>query len=119
MDVASMLRFGMVAATRVTVVAGMEVMEVIRWLPVRSATGEAAAIAKAGVVGTIDVAIEGRATMPGARTEEETTVEPLGTVVAVGSAVIGGVAVVTIGAGRSSPYADDDLSLSVRSQIGC
>ena len=118
MDETSVLRFGMVAATRVTVVGGVEVMEVISGLTVRSATGKSAVIAEAWVKGTIDVAIEGRAMMPGSCTEEDAAVEPFRAVVAVGSAVIGCVAVVTIRATRSCPYTDNDLSLNVRSRFG-
>jgi hypothetical protein len=93
----------------------MEVMEMVGRLAISAVRWEAAVIAIAGVKGVIDIPMKAAwAVEPWAGTEEDATIEPFGTVVAVGCAVVGRVVKVTVGANRSRPtdvYAERDLGV--------
>jgi hypothetical protein len=73
-----------------------------------------AGVAMMGIVAVVDVSVEAAGTVePRTCANEQAAVEPVGTVVAVGRAVVGSVVVVAIGAlGR---YADADGDLAGRS----
>jgi hypothetical protein len=80
--------------------------------------GKFTAVAMVGVKVIVYVAAEfGAAMKPGARTDEDTSGEPLGSVIAVGGALIGRNFVVAIGANRGWSDVDADLSLGFGS--GC
>ena len=69
------------------------------------ARGDVTVIAVVRIEVIIDVALEvGGPVKPGSGTDEDTPREPFGTIVAVGSALIGSVIVVAIGADRSYSY---------------
>ena len=77
-----------------------------------AAVGEGAGVAVVGVVAVVDVAVEAlAAVIPGACADEDAAVEPVGAIVAIGGAVVGGVVIVAVGAawGGAEAYADGDL----------
>jgi hypothetical protein len=77
------------------------------------ATGRVGAVISVlGMEVVVDVAVEVVGTVePGTCADEGAAGEPLGTVVAVGSAVVGGDVIVAVGAYRGGPDVDSDLSL--------
>lgn len=73
-----------------------------------------AAISVVAIVVIIDVAPEAAVTMePWPSTDEDAAREPLGTVIAVGGAIIRGVIEVAVGALRRRSYLHRDLSLCI------
>ena len=93
-------------------------VEVVGFIAVKAvegllaAPGEGAVVAVMGVVAVVHVAEEaGTAVVPGTRSDEETAVEPVRSVVAVGSAVVGGVIEVAVGADGGGTEADTDGNL--------
>jgi len=93
-------------------VSCVEVMEVVRGLMVSAVGRESAVIAVAGIVGVIYVAVEAIVTVePGAGSDKDAAVEPLGTVITVRSAVVRSVVIVAIGAAWCYADADGNLSL--------
>ena len=83
-------------------IVAMEVVEVVMDVDVLAAIGVAAMVAVAGIEVMIDRAIAaGPAVIPGTGAEKQPAVEPLGTIVAVGGALVGGVAIVAVGAAGS------------------
>jgi hypothetical protein len=75
-------------------------------------------VAVVGMKVIVHVAAEvGRSVKPPSRANKDAAVEPLGTIVPVGGAVVGGNVVISIRAGRLRPYFDRDLSLDFRA--GC
>jgi hypothetical protein len=104
----------LLVAVTVVHVAGLEVMEVIWWLVVTTVRGETTVIAIARIIGVIHVAVEVRGTVePTTGTDEDAAVEPLRTVVTIGSAVIWGIVIVAIRAGRGSTDVDTNRYLSL------
>ena len=98
-------------------VARLISLEVGEWR--RSAGGHGAVVAVVRVVAVIYVAIEATRTVePGAGADEETAGEPVGAVVAVGSAVIGGVVEIPVRADRGWP-SDADAYADLRRGDGC
>ena len=90
-------------------VARFVALEVIEGLC--AAIRERSAVAVVGIVAVIDVAVEAMVTVePRAGADEDATVEPVGTVVAVGGAVVGGVVEIAVGAVGWGSDADGDLS---------
>ena len=93
----------------VTHVAGVEAMEVVRWSMVGAMTGKSSVVASARVEVAIDRAMEVmRSVEPWAGADEDAPVEPLGTIVPVGCAVVRRVVIVAVRAGRrvADVYAD-------------
>jgi hypothetical protein len=79
--------------------------------------GKITMVAMVGVKVIVYVATEfGAAVKPGARTDEDTSGEPLGSVIAVGGALIGRNFVVAIGADRGWSDVDADLSFGFGSR---
>ena len=71
----------------------------------------AALIAVLAVEGVIHMAVEvASAVIPGASSNEDAAMKPLGAVVAVGRAAVGAIAVITVGARRAYTNADGDLA---------
>lgn len=103
----------------IALVVAAKSSEVVIWITISAVLGEAAAIAETWVKITVDRAVEAtRAAEPGTGTEEDSTLKPLGTVVAVGRAVVGSVVEVAVGAGwgrATDVDADRDLGVS----LGC
>ena len=94
-------------------VAGFISLEVGEWRG--SASGQRAVVSVVGVVAIIDVAVEAMGTVkPGAGSDEETTVEPIGAVVAVRSAIVGGIVEIAVGADRGGAKVDADRDLRGR-----
>ena len=111
-SVASVLSFGVVMTTRITVTAAMEALEVVRVLLVRAVLGISAVVAVTGIKGVVYVAVEARTTViVRACADESATGKPLRSVVAIGGAAIGAVAVITVWAGGTDSNADGDLGL--------
>ncbi len=100
---------GVVGLTDVsTAIARFIALEVIERL--RSAVRQRAMVAVTRIVAIVDVAVEaGVPVEPGAGADEDPAVEPVGTVVAVGGAVIGGVIEVAVGAIGRGSNRDGDL----------
>jgi len=74
--------------------------------------GHGTVIAMVWIVAIIDVAIEAAtAVVPGASADEDAVQEPVRSVVAPGSAGIRGVVIVAVGAYRSGPNLNSNLSL--------
>ncbi len=112
MNVISVLRFSVIAATGIAVVAGVEALEVVRMLLVGATRRIAAVVAVARIKRAIDVAVEAGATVIVASSADESaTAEPLRAVVPVGCTVIRAVAIISIRAGRTNADADGDLCL--------
>jgi len=69
-----------------------------------------AVVAIAGIVTVVDVAVVAGATVvPGASSDEQTTVEPIRSVVTVRRAVVWGIVVIAIGTRRRYPNTDRNL----------
>ena len=104
-------------------------LPVPRFVPVEvvelllAATWQRAMVAVTGIVAVVDVAVKTTvAVEPGAGSEKDTTVKPVGPVVAIGCAVIGRVVEVAIGADGLHTNADRDLGCRyrrARTQQGC
>jgi hypothetical protein len=89
-------------------VAGFVAVEVVEGLLV--SLGHGACVAVTGVVAVVDVSVESAAAVvPGAGADEDSAGEPVGAVVAIGSAGVGSVVKVSVGAVGSRSDADGDL----------
>ena len=95
-------------------VASFVAVEVLKGLS--TTIGNRSVIAVVGIVAVIDVTIEAMgAVKPRAGAYEEAAIKPVGTVVAVGSAVVRGVVEVSVGAHRCDSNVDRDLGRCHRS----
>jgi hypothetical protein len=87
--------------------SSVEVMEVVRGLVVRAVGGVGAMVAMTRVEVLIDVPAEVAVTVePWTGSDKDATRKPLWTVVAVGSAVVGGEVIVPVRTDRSRPNID-------------
>jgi hypothetical protein len=89
-------------------VAGFVTVEVVEGLLI--VLGHRTSVAVARIVAVVDVAVpSGVAVVPGAGTDEDSSGEPVGTIVAIGSAGVWGVVKVPVGAYGGGSDADGDL----------
>jgi len=111
-SVASVLSFGVVVTTRIAITATVKALEVVGVLLIRTVLGISAVVAVTGIIGVVYMTVEARTTVIiGACADESAANEPLWSVVAVGCATVGAIAVITVGTRRANSNADGDLGL--------
>jgi len=91
-------------------IASFIALEVLKGL--RAARRHRSTVAVVRIVAVVDVSVKTvGAVEPGAGADEDATSEPVGSIVAVGGAVVRGVVEVSIGANRSCADVDPDRNL--------
>jgi hypothetical protein len=109
-------------------VGGVEALEVVSGSVIAAVAGEGAMVARAWIELAIHGTVEVMGTMePRASAKEDAAVEPLGTIVAISSTVVGRIVIVAVGAFGRVADVDADGNLGVclwgwekgDSQCGC
>jgi hypothetical protein len=100
------MRGGAYVASPIPRLVSVEVVELL--LP---ASRQRSDVAVMRIIAVVDVAVEAARTVkPGASSDEQAASKPVGPIVTVGSAVIGGVVEVSVGAHRRDTDVDGNLS---------